>query len=59
MVTIKNVCVQGLELILHEGRKALHHWLEPKQSLVVPATFLSPTVKTLAERQLLSIRKNQ
>ena len=58
MVTLRNLSTQGKELIFFDGKGYVHHWLDPKNYLQVPKSFLTDTVVELARRNLISIREN-
>jgi hypothetical protein len=57
MFVLRNLSSQGKELIFFDGKEYCHHWLEAKASVRIPESFITPTVKTLARRKLISIKK--
>lgn len=56
MKSITNDCLQRLELYLTTNRGTKRIWLMPRETMVVPPSFLSGQVKTLSDRRMLSIR---
>jgi len=57
MLVLRNLSSQGKELIFFDGKEYHHHWLEPKDFVRVPKSFITPSVQTLARRKLISIKK--
>jgi hypothetical protein len=58
MKVVKNVSRQGLELIFRKSGQWEHRWLEAGDKVVVSASQITDTVKTLAARRLIEIREN-
>ncbi len=52
---VKNYSVQGLFVILQTPEGAIQKWLEPKQSIKVPETYISQQIKNLHRRRLVTI----
>jgi len=52
---VKNYSVQGLFIILETPDGVKQHWLEPKQSILVPETYISQQIKNLHRRRLVNI----
>ena len=57
-VLVRNLTAQGREVIFNDGAEPIHYWLNAKQSIRVPHTFLTPLVTEAARRQILAIRKD-
>jgi len=56
MKSITNDCLQRLELYLTTSRGAKRVWLMPRETMVVPPSFVSGQMRTLSSRRMLSIR---
>jgi hypothetical protein len=56
MKTIRNEALQRLELYLDTDRGSKRVWLMPKETIVVPASYLSGQIKNLTERRILKVR---
>mgnify|MGYP003113522401 FL=1 len=56
MKSITNDCLQRLELYLTTNRGTKRIWLMPRETMVVPQSFLSGQIKTLSSRRMLTIR---
>jgi len=57
MYSVRNASRQGLEAILKSGRGYTHKWLNPGDSIVVPGSAISTTIKELSRRNLFSIKE--
>lgn len=55
MKQIINECLQSLQLCLLTPEGAKMYRLEPQQSIVVPASFLSKMAKNLQRRRMIKI----
>lgn len=56
MKSITNDSLQAFEITLHFPDKAERRWLGPKQTIVVPASAVSPQIALMAKRRILRIR---
>ena len=56
MKSIKNECLQRLELYLTTDRGAKRIWLMPRDTVVVPGTYLSDQIKNLSQRRMLTVK---
>lgn len=56
MKSITNDSLQAFEITLYFPDKVERRWLGPKQTIVVPASSLSPQVGLMAKRRILRIR---
>ena len=56
MKSITNDSLQRLEVYFSTNIGTKRRWIKPKQTLVVPATYISKQVKTLSDRRMISIR---
>lgn len=56
MKSITNDCLQRLELYLTTNRGTKMIWLMPRETMVVPQSFLSGQIKTLSNRRMLTVR---
>ncbi len=56
MKSITNDCLQRLELYLTTNRGTKRVWLMPRETMVVPQSFLSGQIKTLSSRRMLTVR---
>lgn len=56
MKSITNDCLQRLELYLTTNRGTKRIWLMPRETMVVPQSFLSGQIKTLSSRRMLTLR---
>ena len=56
MKSITNDCLQRLELYLTTNRGTKRIWLMPRETMVVPQSFLSGQIKTLSNRRMLTVR---
>ena len=56
MKSITNDCLQRLELYLTTNRGTKRIWLMPRETMVVPQSFLSGQIKTLSSRRMLTVR---
>lgn len=55
MKTIKNDSYTGRQIILRSPTGPIGKWLSPRESIVVPDSALSNTVKNLAHKRILKI----
>jgi hypothetical protein len=56
MKSLTNDSLQRLEIYFQTHKGADRRWLMPRETLVVPASFISHQVKTLSSRRMISIR---
>jgi len=56
MKSITNDCLQRLELYLTTNKGTKRVWIMPRETMVVPYSFLSGQIKTLSSRRMLTIR---
>ncbi len=56
MKMITNECVQSLEVYLTSIGVAKRIWMRPRETVVVPSSFISDQIQNLTQRRLLSIR---
>jgi len=56
---IRNECLQSLEVYFVDDRdKVTSYWLQPKETLCIPATGVTPQLKLLQERRMIRINNN-
>jgi len=56
MKSIKNEALQRLELYLLTEKGTKRIWLMPRDTIVVPNTYLSEQIKNLKQRRILTIK---
>ena len=56
MKSITNTAIQSFEIYLNTNKGAEVYWLKPQETIVVPASYLSEQVHTLAQRRILRIQ---
>ena len=56
MKLLTNESLQRLEVYFTTKKGADRRWIMPRESLVVPASFIGHQIKTLSERRMISIR---
>jgi hypothetical protein len=56
MKMITNECVQSLEVYLTSIGGAKRIWMRPRETVVVPSSFISSQIQNLTQKRLLSVR---
>lgn len=55
MKVIKNDSYTGLEVIITSPKGPIGKWLQPRESVAVPESAITKTIKNLAKRRVLKI----
>jgi hypothetical protein len=56
MKMITNESVQSLEVYLTPTGGAKRIWMRPRETVVVPSSFISTQIQHLTQKRLLSVR---
>ena len=56
MKSLTNDSLQRLEVYFKTQKGADRRWIMPKETLVVPASFISDQIKVLSSRRMISIK---
>ena len=56
MKKVKNDSLQTWQLIFSTPEGFTHHWLRPRKSIVVPASYITDQVSLMAKRRILTVK---
>ena len=55
MKSITNTAIQSFEVYFKTDKGPEVYWLQPQETIVVPATYLTEQIHTLAKRRILRV----
>ena len=55
MKVVKNDCLQAFTIYFRTEKGAQARWMQPGESIVVPAKYITEQVKTLHRRRMFKI----
>ena len=55
MKTIKNVSIQGLEIYVSTPNGPETIWVQPRQSITIPESYVGSQIKQLAIRRMVKV----
>ena len=56
MKSLTNESLQRLEVYFQTSKGADRRWIMPRETLLVPASFISDQIKVLSKRRMISIK---
>ena len=55
MKSITNTSIQSFEIYFSTNKGPEIYWLKPQETIVVPVTYLTEQIHTLAKRRILRV----